>query len=155
MCLSLSCLLLSLWVYVADCRSGCHCFTPFPGQLSCSCFLIHSARIRCNSFHKLESRVPQIILSLIRRSFMSLKLHVDARILSSMMQISPFLRFRLLGFREKYPAATLLYIFPKYFSQLFQSSWFYFFILSYGNIYIYIYKNIPAFSMFIPIVGVM
>lgn len=52
-------------------------FAPFPGQFSCSCSLIHSFRVRClflsNSSYKLESHVPQMILSLIRRSFMSLK----------------------------------------------------------------------------------
>lgn len=52
-------------------------FAPFPGQFSCSCSLSHSFRVRClflsNSSYKLESHVPQMILSLIRRSFMSLK----------------------------------------------------------------------------------
>lgn len=58
-----------------SCKSGC-CFAPFPRQFSCSCSLVHSFRVRCfflsNSSCKLESHVPQMILSLIRRSFMSL-----------------------------------------------------------------------------------
>lgn len=58
-----------------SCKSGCH-FAPFPGQFSCSCSLVHSFRVRffflSNSSCKLESHVPQMILSLIRRSFMSL-----------------------------------------------------------------------------------
>ena len=52
-------------------------FAAFPGQFSCSRSLAHSFRVRClflsNSSYKLESHVPQTILSLIKRSFMSLK----------------------------------------------------------------------------------
>lgn len=65
----------SLLDSAVSCKSG-HCSAPFPGQFSCSCSLINSFRVRCfflsNSSCKLESHVPQMILSLIRRSFMSL-----------------------------------------------------------------------------------